>query len=164
MITSGRVEGRAPGGVADTLRLRSKDPDAFCDELVEPFRVAIKRAKWRGRLRWLRRAGKLVGNGAWARELGIPASAAQRICQAPSFGSAWSAVEYKSPLFLRRLLKPAELPDQISGARRALARLRKGALAMREHVESEVVMPFRSMHSHSLTHRGDEQVCGLFAG
>ena len=164
VITSGRVEGRAPGGVADTLRLRSKDPDAFCDELVEPFRVAIKRAKWRGRLRWLRRAGKLVGNGAWARELGIPASAAQRICQAPSFGSAWSAVEYKSPLFLRRLLKPAELPDQISGARRALARLRKGALAMREHVESEVVMPFRSMHSHSLTHRGDEQVCGLFAG
>jgi hypothetical protein len=164
VITSGRVEGRAPGGVADTLRLRSNDPDAFCDELLEPFRVAIKRAKWRGRLRWLRRAGKLVGNGAWARELGIPAPDAQRICRAPTFGAAWSAVEHKSPLFHRRLLKPAELPDQISGARRALARLRKGALAMREHVESEVVMPFRSMHSHSLTHGGDEQVCGLFAG
>src|SRR5271168_3421508 len=84
--------------------------------------------------------------------------------RAPSFGAAWSAVEHKSPLFHRRLLKPAELPDQISGARRAPARLRKGALAMREHVESEVVMPFRSMHSHSLTHCGDEQVCGLFAG
>ena len=72
VITSGRVEGRAPGGVADTLRLRSNDPDAFCDELLEPFRIAIKRAKWRGRLRWLRRAGKLVGNGAWARSWAFP--------------------------------------------------------------------------------------------
>lgn len=131
VITSGRLEGRAPGGVADTLRLRSNDPDAFCDDLLEPFRVAIRRAKWRGRLRRLRRAGKLVGAGAWARELGIPETDAQRICRAPSFGAAWSAVEYESPLFPRRLLTPAELPDQISGARRALARLRNSIPATR---------------------------------
>jgi hypothetical protein len=160
VITSGRVEGRAPVGLADTLRLRSNDPGTFCDELLEPFRIAIKRAQWRGRLRRLRCAGKLVGDGAWARELGIPAPDAHRICRAPSFGAAWSAVEYKSPLFPRRLLRPAELPEQISGARRALARLRN----TREHFEPEVDMPVFSECSHGLTHYVDEQVHGLVAG
>src|SRR5271154_153746 len=32
VTTSGRTNGRAPGGVADTLRIRSKEPDAPCDE------------------------------------------------------------------------------------------------------------------------------------
>jgi len=163
VTTSGRLDGRAPGGVADTLRLRSHDPDAFCDELLEPFRTAIKRAKWRGRLRRLRCAGKLVGNGAWARELGISASDAQRISRAPSFGAAWSAVEYESPLFARRLLTPADLPDQISGARRALARLRKGSLSAGEHVEPEMRIPVRSLDLRGLADGGDEQVRGLVA-
>jgi hypothetical protein len=163
VTTSGRLDGRAPGGVADTLRLRSNDPGAFCDELLEPFRVAIKRAKWRGRLRRLRSAGLLNDNGAWARDLNIPAPDAQRICRAPSFGAAWSAIESQSPPFARRLLTPAELPDQIAGARRALARLRKG-LSAREDVEPEVGVPICSLNSSSLADRGDEEVCGLVAG
>jgi hypothetical protein len=163
VTTSGRLDGRAPGGVADTLRLRSNDPAAFCDELLEPFRVAIKRAKWRGRLRRLRSAGKLDG-GSWARELEIRASDAQRICRAPSFGAAWSAIEYLSPLFARRLLTPAELPDQISGARRAVARLRKNRLSAREHVEPEFGVPVCSLSLRSLADRGDEEACGLVAG
>ena len=163
VTTSGRLDGRAPGGVADTLRLRSNDPAALCDELLEPFRVAIKRAKWRGRLRRLRSAGKLDRNGAWARELGISASDARRICRAPSFGAAWSAIEYQSPLFARHLLTPAELPDQISGARRALARLRNGRLSVREHVEPEVGVPVCSLNSSGVTDRGDEEVCSLVA-
>ena len=32
VITSGRTNGRAPGGVADTLAIRSRNPDAFCDD------------------------------------------------------------------------------------------------------------------------------------
>jgi cellulose synthase/poly-beta-1,6-N-acetylglucosamine synthase-like glycosyltransferase len=35
VTTSGRTSGRAPGGVADTLLLRSKEPEAFCDEALE---------------------------------------------------------------------------------------------------------------------------------
>jgi cellulose synthase/poly-beta-1,6-N-acetylglucosamine synthase-like glycosyltransferase len=163
VTTSGRLDGRAPGGVADTLRLRSNDPAAFCDGLLEPFRVAIKRAKWRARLRGLRSTGKLDGNGAWARELDIPASDAQRICRAPSFGAAWSAIEYQSPLFTRRLLTPAELPDQISGARRALARLRRRRLSAREHVQPEFGVPVCFLNLRSVADCGDEEACGLVA-
>jgi GT2 family glycosyltransferase len=164
VTTSGRLDGRAPGGVADTLRLRSNDPAAFCDELLEPFRVAIKRAKWRGRLRRLRSAGKLDGKGAWARELGIPASEIRRICRAPSFGAAWSAMEYQSPLFARRLLTPSDLPDQISGARRAVARLRKGRLSAREHVEPEVGVPVCSLNLRGVADGAEKEACGLVAG
>jgi hypothetical protein len=163
VTTSGRLDGRAPGGVADTLRLRSDDPTAFCDELLEPFRIAIKRAKWRGRLRRLWSAGKLAASGAWARELEIPASDAQRICRASSFGAAWSAIDYQSPLFARRLLTPAELPDQIAGARRAVARLRKDRLPAREHVEPEFGVTICSLNLRSVADRGDEEACGLVA-
>ena len=57
VITSGRTHGRAPGGVADTLAIRSREPDAFCDDALEPFRTAFARAAWRGRLRRLHGAG-----------------------------------------------------------------------------------------------------------
>ena len=59
VITSGRTKGRAPGGVADTLRIRSQEPDALCDEFLETFRIAFARASWRGRLRRLHSAGRL---------------------------------------------------------------------------------------------------------
>jgi Glycosyl transferase family 2 len=48
VITSGRTNGRAPGGVADTLAIRSREPDAFCDDALEPFHTAFARALWRG--------------------------------------------------------------------------------------------------------------------
>jgi cellulose synthase/poly-beta-1,6-N-acetylglucosamine synthase-like glycosyltransferase len=164
VITSGRVEGRAPGGVADTLRLRSENPDAFCDAALEPFRTAVARAKWRGRLRRLRSAGALFADGAWAREVGISASEAKRISKAPSFGAAWSTVECVSPLFVRRLLKPTELPDQISGLHRAVARLRKRALWTPEHVEAEAGMSLGPLDPRRLRHRGDEPIGGFVAG
>ena len=77
VITSGRTNGRAPGGVADTLRIRSREPDAFCDDALEPFRTAFARALWRGRLRRLHAAGRLALDQDWAAELGISAATGQ---------------------------------------------------------------------------------------
>ena len=71
VITSGRTHGRAPGGVADTLAIRSREPDAFCDDALEPFRAASARASWRGRLRRLHAAGRLALDQDWAAKLGI---------------------------------------------------------------------------------------------
>jgi hypothetical protein len=164
VVTSGRVMGRAPGGVADTLRLRSCDPDAFCDEALQPFRIAIKRAKWRGRLRRMRRLGELASTDVWARELNIPAAVARRISQAPTFGSAWSEIEQESSAFPRILLTPAQLPAQISGLRRALARLRKTPLSTPEKVQSKFGISLGPLESDRSVDCGNELVGGFVAG
>ena len=129
MITSGRTDGRAPGGVADTLAIRSREPEAFCDEALEPFRTAFARAAWRGRLRRLHTAGGLSFDQDWASQLGLLASDVNDIIKAPRFGTAWSMIEDRSPLFARQLLRPAELPGQIAIARRSLSLLQEASAA-----------------------------------
>ena len=53
VITSGRLIGRAPGGAADTMKLRCDVLDSPCDDRLEPLRLAVKRVLWRRRLRLL---------------------------------------------------------------------------------------------------------------
>jgi hypothetical protein len=124
VITSGRVVGRAPGGVADTLFLRSACPDAPCDGALEPYNTAVKRAWWRGSLRRLWSRCGLSGALMWARTLGVSEPQWRRMVEAPTFGSAWAIAESASPGLKRRLLRPHDLPGEISMARRALTRLR----------------------------------------
>ena len=126
VITSGRTAGRAPGGVAETLAIRSREPEAFCDDALEPFQTAFARASWRGRLRRLDAAERLVLDQDWLAELRLSGGDVDDIFKEPSFGAAWSGIEDRSPLFARRLLRPAELPEQITIARRSLSLLREG--------------------------------------
>jgi hypothetical protein len=139
-ITSGRTDGRAPGGVADTLAIRSREPDAFCDDALEPFRTAFARAAWRGRLRRLRGAGLLALDLDWAAKLEISAREVKDIIQESAFGAAWRAIEDRSPLFARRMLRPAELPKQIAIARRWLPHLREGRSGARQHVQPKLTV------------------------
>jgi hypothetical protein len=124
VVTSGRVVGRAPGGVADTLLLRSTCPDAPCDEVLEPYGTAVKRARWRGCLRKLWRRHGLSGAATWARTLAVSDAQWRRMVEAPSFGSAWGIAESASPYLKRHLLRPHDLPGEIRAARRALMRLK----------------------------------------
>jgi cellulose synthase/poly-beta-1,6-N-acetylglucosamine synthase-like glycosyltransferase len=144
-VTSGRTQGRAPGGVADTLAIRSREPEAFCDDALEPFRTALARAAWRGRLRRLHGAGRLALDQDWAAKLEIPAREINDIIQESTFGAAWALIEDRSPLFARRLLRPAELPGQISIARRWLARLRQCASRARQDIQAKLPMPIRAL-------------------
>jgi hypothetical protein len=123
VVTSGRTSGRAPGGVADTLAIRSKEPEAFCDDALEPFTTAFARALWRGRLRRQHVTGSLGLDLDWAVQLGLPACDVKDIIKAPHFGAAWSMIENRSSLLARQLLRPAELPEQIAVARRSLCLL-----------------------------------------
>jgi GT2 family glycosyltransferase len=164
VTTSGRCYGRAPGGVADTLRLRSENPDALCDEALEPFRIALRRAKWRNRLRQLWSVGDLLGDEAWMRALQISDGCALRAGGASTFGAAWSDIERNSPRLSRRLLSPAELPGQISLARRAHDRLRRIGLSPREDVQAEPAMPLRPLERAGSVHGGDEEIGCLIAG
>jgi hypothetical protein len=109
VITSGRTHGRAPGGVADTLAIRSREPDAFCDDALEPFRAALARAAWRGHLRRLHGDGRLALDQDWAAKLGISELAVNHVIQEHTFGAAWDVIEDRSPLFARQLLRPTRV-------------------------------------------------------
>jgi cellulose synthase/poly-beta-1,6-N-acetylglucosamine synthase-like glycosyltransferase len=163
VITSGRTHGRAPGGVADALAIRSREPDAFCDEALEPFRVAFARAAWRGRLRRRHRAGRLALDQDWAAKLGISPREVNDIIQETAFGAAWGAIEDRSPLFARRLLRPTELPEQISIARRWLAHLRKRGSGARQHIQPKFSISISPIDDVSRSDPLDEESGGLVA-
>jgi hypothetical protein len=163
VVTSGRINGRAPGGVADTLAIRSREPHALCDDALEPFRTAFARASWRGCLRRMHGAGGLALDQDWAAELGISAGDVNDIIKEPSFGAAWEAIEDRSPLFARRLLRPAELPEQISIARRWLACLRKGGSGARQHVQAKLAISIPALDDACRSDQLDEESDGLVA-
>jgi Glycosyl transferase family 2 len=163
VVTSGRTDGRAPGGVAETLRIRSREPDAFCDEALEPLRTAFARAAWRGRLRRLYGAGGLALDQNWVAKLGISPREADDIIQESAFGAAWGAIEDRSLLFARRLLRPAELPEQIAIARRWLALLREGGSNARQHVQTEFSISISALDDASRSHSFDEESGSLVA-
>ena len=163
VITSGRTDGRAPGGVADTLAIRSRQPDAFCDDALEPFRTAFARALWRGRLRRLHDAGRLALDQGWMAELGMSTGDVNDIIKEPAFGAAWSVIEDRSPLFARQLLRPAELPDQITIGRRSLAFLREGGSGSRQHVQTKFRISIRALDDAGRPYLFDEEGGSLVA-
>jgi cellulose synthase/poly-beta-1,6-N-acetylglucosamine synthase-like glycosyltransferase len=163
VITSGRTHGRAPGGVADALAIRSREPDAFCDEALEPFRAALARAAWRGRLRRLHGDGRLAVDQDWAAKLGISELAVNDVIQEPTFGAAWDVIEERSPLFARQLLRPTELPKQISIARRWLTPLREGDSGARQHVQAKLAISIPALKEAGRLNSLDEESGSIVA-
>jgi hypothetical protein len=162
VITSGRTDGRAPGGVADTLAIRSKEPEAFCDDALEPFRTAFARALWRGRLRRLHAAGRLALAQDWAAQLGLSARHVNDIIKESPFGAAWNIIEDRSSLFARQLLRPAELPGQIAIARRSLSLLREASGAGQD-VQTKFSISVCPRDDAGRSHSFDEDSDGLVA-
>jgi Glycosyl transferase family 2 len=163
VITSGRTKGRAPGGVADTLAIRSREPDALCDDALEPFRVAFARAAWRGRLRRLHGDGRHALDQDWAAKLELSNSGVNDIVEASTFGAAWRIIEDRSPLFARQLLRPAELPGQISIGRRWLATLRRAGSGARQHIQPKLSISIPALDDAGRMDSFDEESGGLVA-
>jgi hypothetical protein len=161
-ITSGRTNGRAPGGVADTLAIRSREPEAFCDEALEPFRTAFARALWRGRLRRLQAAGRLAIDQDWGAQLGLSACDVTDILKEAPFGAAWNIIEERSSLFARHLLRPAELPGQIAIARRSLSLLREASGAGQD-VQPKFSVSISALDDAERSHSFDEESDGVVA-
>jgi GT2 family glycosyltransferase len=118
VVASGRLDGRAPGGMADTIRRRMRQQDEYADDLVEPAADAYRRADFRRRLRAAWRARSPVRD--LAVDLGFTPSRLERVLSEPFFGTAWDRVQRESPLLLRRRLRFTDLPRQIELAHELL--------------------------------------------
>ena len=128
VVTSGRLDGRAVGGVADTIRLRCDVPDSPCDDRLERALTFVIRCLWRRTLRRLHVSGRLRATWWWATFLAIPQQKAMRIVQTPFAGQALAAIEKASPRFAYCPLCPAALPSQIAIGRLLLRGLRAGKI------------------------------------
>ncbi|GJE37755.1 hypothetical protein QO016_002041 [Methylobacterium persicinum] len=120
---SARLTGRAPGGVADTIRSRCEEPDALCDARMEVFARCVRRYLWRARFRRMHDAGTLGRETAWADWLGIGPDEAARIAALP-LGHAIAEAEKASPRLAYKPIGPRQLPGQIRLARLGLVPIR----------------------------------------
>ena len=91
VTVSGRVFGRARGGMADTIRRRLTAPDPFIDDALEPALDRVRRLRLRLRLRAAQARGGLVPD--IAAELCWPVRRIEAALGLPSFGAAWAALE-----------------------------------------------------------------------
>ncbi len=105
--TSGRIVGRAPGGMADAVAARLADADTLIDQWGEPARAWGERLRLRARVRELRAVGASLG--PVLRKLGIPSGTGILIEGLPTFGATWSAIEAASRLRDRHRMRPSEL-------------------------------------------------------
>lgn len=131
VVTSGRLDGRAPGGAADTMKLRCEVPESPCDPRLEPLPRAVFRYVWRCRVRSLQASGRLERTRLWAPWLGIRARDAQAIVGLPAVGAVLAAVEAASPYLVYRPLRPRELPTHTRLATSILLVLRAAAIGIR---------------------------------
>jgi glycosyltransferase involved in cell wall biosynthesis len=111
---SARMIGRAPGGMADTIRRRMLRQDECADEQVEPAVDAYRRYDFRSRVRraWRRQSR----SPELAIDLGISPHLLDRMLAERYFGSAWACIEATSPFLTRRRVRFSELQRQIDHA------------------------------------------------
>ncbi len=131
VTVSGRIHGRAAGGMADTIRRRMTTPDTFLDDGLEPARDCARRAHARQRLFRLWHA--LRAEPGWPRKqaasvvartaisLVLPPTILSNWLALPYFGTAWSSVEAASPALLRRRLRPGQLETEMRVAETILS-------------------------------------------
>jgi len=126
---SGRLEGRAAGGMAATLKRRADRRDELMDERLEPAVDAFRRALARSRLRAVRL--RLADAAALARDLLVEHAVIEDIIRMRYFGAGWAELQRRSPVLQRRRVAFADL-----------ARETRQALALRDQLREDVASPF----------------------
>jgi len=119
---SGRLNGRAKGGMAESLSRRARQPDEETDAALEPAVDAYRRVLARARLRGVR--NNMDAAESLGRDLLIGPHAMAAALQAETFGAAWAAVERLSPVLHRRRVKFVSLARE---TRQAMALLAQAA-------------------------------------
>jgi hypothetical protein len=122
---SGRLDGRAHGGMADTIKRRLQRPDVFTDERLEPTVDAYRRVLTKARLRQV-----LFGCGdadSLAEDILLGSDVMHRVLRAEYFGMAWAEVQRLSPVLHRRPVRFIDLQREIRQALALCDRLRDEA-------------------------------------
>lgn len=126
--TSGRIFGRARGGMADTMRHRILEPDSPCDARLEALERAYFRARVRRAFRELHAAG--ISNtdnlAAFARRVRLSVLSVTDALCSPCFATAWSLLERRSPRLVREPIRPSQLLRHCVRGEALLARLVNG--------------------------------------
>jgi hypothetical protein len=121
--TSGRLFGRAEGGMADTMRERIRVPNAPCDERLECVASACFRARLRRALRDAFAQGSITKS-----DIRIILSAFDMDtdgvfwgAERATFGTFWELLEQSHPRLQRQAITPDRLTTEIQEAQRLLA-------------------------------------------
>jgi hypothetical protein len=122
VMVSGRVVGRADGGMAATIARRIVVQDLWADDRLERPAAALRRARLRGAARrvWMGLGDPL----AIAAALRLPPATISEALSTPCFGAGWSAIEAQSPVLRRAPVAMAALEGLIEEARFLLAQMR----------------------------------------
>lgn len=109
---SGRLDGRAAGGMAETIKRRLVRQDDLTDAKLEPATDAYRRAMARARLiaAWEQK----IDGVSLAQDLLIDPAQMRTILHAEFFGRAWSLLQAASPVLRRRRVAFADLPHEIN--------------------------------------------------
>lgn len=148
VATSGRLFGRARGGMADTIRQRIIDPASPCDPRLERAECAGFRADMRRQWRDVHTGG--AGDSlirGMAKALALSVDTVWRASGIRRFGASWQWLEARSPRLQRKALGPADLPWQVLQADALLDCL--GVPCDQRPVPVEPVI------THSLRHEAD---------
>ena len=122
VAVSGRIVGRAAGGMADTIRRRIVRQDAAVDDRLEPARARARRAALRAAFRDAR--GRRAGPPALAAALEVGRDELAAALALPFAGAGWAMLEACSPALQQSPVLRADLARQTRRARQLLDRLR----------------------------------------
>jgi hypothetical protein len=130
VTVSGRIQGRAQDGMADTIRRRIVRQDPEVDGAMEPVADRVRRIGARRLLRmaWAHGGDRADMTRHLAGELGLDQDCLETWLATPHFGAAWAMVEAASPSLVPRPVLRTELATQMRVAREIRARLEDGAL------------------------------------
>ncbi len=130
VTVSARIHGRAQGGMADTMRRRMQQADAYLDDRLEPVLDILHRTRLQTQLRHAWHMGGMAAVATATQQrlglrLSLPVTDITAALKAPYFGTAWSTLEARSPVLRhRRRVALTDLCVQTAAARRLRTRLR----------------------------------------
>ncbi len=114
VIVSGRLVGRAEGGMAATISRRMLVQDRWADDRLEAPQAAVRRFRLRAEARRIWAAHRNCRSLAAA--LALPHDDVVAMMRSPWFGAAWASLEAASPVLERRPIEMAALGPGITEA------------------------------------------------